>query len=332
MYRAVFRVLEPYLFRGPGEFDPSTRGVYSSASSFLVPSPSTVAGALATTFGYVETGFMEWDEAYSAVLGAKIRGPYLRRGLLYVENRINENRINEKFIRLDDVQKYCYLVKEQVCGGGKDIKKMEEISRSGFSPRKLMITGIGLMTRADMRKIADEEKGLIYTASFIDYFSDTKISNITIEFDIISGKMRTGSYAVRLGGEGRASLLEISESEGYICRIPERADLLYVLSPVLYETGAEFIGQLKAELGKMGDVGSVEVFGKIDLLGAGYSEVKRRRKPIYQALLPGSVIILEKSVDGSRIYEEGIGVGKELGFGSVIPVGGDESGNSSFKA
>jgi CRISPR-associated protein Cmr3 len=327
MYRAVFRVLEPYLFRGPGEFDPSTRGVYSSAFSFLVPSPSTVAGALATTFGYVETGSMEWDEAYSAVLGAKIRGPYLRRGLLYVENRINE-----KFIRLDDVQKYCYLVKEQVYGGRKDTKKMEEILRSGFSPRKLMITGIGLMTRTDMRKIADEERGLIYTASFIDYFSDTKISNITIEFDIISGKIRTGSYAVRLGGEGRASLLEISESEGYICRIPERADLLYVLSPVLYETGAEFIEQLKAELGKMGDVGSVKVFGKVDLLGAGYSEVKRRRKPIYQALLPGSVIILEKGVDGSRIYEEGIGAGKELGFGSVIPVGGGESGNSSFKA
>jgi CRISPR-associated protein Cmr3 len=327
MYRAVFRVLEPYLFRGPGEFDPSTRGVYSSAFSFLVPSPSTVAGALATTFGYVETGSMEWDEAYSAVLGAKIRGPYLRRGLLYVENRIIE-----KFISLDDVQEYCYLVKEQVYGRRKEMKKMEEILRSGFSPRKLMITGIGLMTRADMRKIADEERGLIYTASFIDYFSNTNISNITIEFDIISGKIRTGSYAVRLGGEGRASLLEISESEGYICRIPERADLLYVLSPVLYETGAEFIEQLKAELGKMGDVGSVKVFGKIDLLGAGYSEVKRRRKPIYQALLPGSVIILEKGVDGSRIYEEGIGVGKELGFGSVIPVGGGESGNSSFKA
>jgi CRISPR/Cas system endoribonuclease Cas6 (RAMP superfamily) len=35
------------------------------------------------------------------------------------------------------------------------------------------------------------------------------------------------------------------------------------------------------------------------------------------------VIFLERGVEGREVYEKGIGVGRELGFGSVIPVGGD---------
>jgi CRISPR-associated protein Cmr3 len=319
MYRALFRVLEPYLFRGPGEFDPSTRGVYSSAYSLLVPSPSTIAGAIATTFEYMDTSSAEWDYAYSIVLkGAKLRGPYLRRGSTYYV----ENRVNGVFLRLDDVSSYSDMKRRQLCGEMIEEQKEREIMKRGFIPKKLTFTGIGLKTRTDeMRKIADEERGLIYTANFIDYLSgkDVKDANIetTIEFDVISEKMETGKYIVRLGGEGRTSFLEILKVDSYICRIPERTNLLYVLSPILYETGIEFVKKLKEELWEAGDI---KIYGKIEILGTGYSEVREKRKPIYQALLPGSVISLERSVEGRRIYEEGVGVGKELGFGSVIPV------------
>jgi len=319
MYRAVFKVIEPYFFRGPGEFDPSARGVYSSAYSLLAPNPSTTAGALATVFGYVDTSMMDWDEAYSAVLkGARIRGPYLRRGSLYHV----ENRVDEIFLRLDDVQNYSYLRRGQLDEKEKLEEKVREIMYLGFTPGRLTMVGIGLMTRVDMRKIADEERGLIYTVDFIDYLSgiDAKIgpTDIAIEFDIISENMRSGKYVVRLGGEGRTSLLEILEAKDYICKIPEKTNLLYVLSPILYETGSNFIEQLKNEI----EGGEVKVCGKIGLLGAGYSEVRRRRKPIYQALLPGSIIVLEKEVKGFKIYEEGIGIGRQLGFGSVIPIEG----------
>jgi CRISPR-associated protein Cmr3 len=177
------------------------------------------------------------------------------------------------------------------------------------------------MTRTEMRKIADEEKGLIYTTTLIDYLFDPKFTDVTIELDIISKKIEVGRYLVRLGGEGKGSLLEISKADDYICKIPEIANLLYVLSPILYETGSDFVEQLKSEIS---DAGDMEICGKIGLLGAGYSNVRRKRKPIYQALLPGSVILLEKNIEGRKIYEEGVGIGKELGFGSVIPVGGDE--------
>jgi len=319
MYRALFRVLEPYLFRGPGEFDPSTRGVYSSAYSLLAPSPSSAAGAIATTFEYMDTSSAEWDYAYSIVLkGAKLRGPYLRRGSTYYV----ENRVNGVFLRLDDVSSYSNMKRRQLCGEMIEEQKEREIMKRGFAPKKLTFTGIGLKTRTEeMRKIADEERGLIYTASFIDYLSGKNVKDVdietTIEFDVISEKMETGKYIVRLGGEGRTSLLEILKVDSYICRIPERTNLLYVSSPILYETGIEFVKKLKEELWEAGDI---KIYGKIEILSAGYSEVRKKRKPIYQALLPGSVISLERSVEGRRIYEKGVGVGKELGFGSVIPV------------
>jgi CRISPR-associated protein Cmr3 len=316
LYRAVFRALEPYLFRGPGEFDPSTRGVYSSASSLPVPSPSTVAGALATTYEYVDTKSMDWDRAYSMILKAKVRGPYLRVGsVIYVEDRVDE-----VFIQLSDIKKYSHFKKRRLSGEEDSEKKVEEIC-SVFDPKKMMMTGIGLMTRTEMRKIADEEKGLIYTTTLIDYLFDPKFTDVTIELDIISKKIEVRRYLVRLGGEGKGSLLEISKADDYICKIPEIANLLYVLSPILYETGSDFVEQLKSEIS---DAGDMEICGKIGLLGAGYSNVRRRRKPIYQALLPGSVILLEKNIEGRKIYEEGVGIGKELGFGSVIPVEGDE--------
>jgi CRISPR-associated protein Cmr3 len=315
MYRAAFKILEPYLFRGSGEFDPSTRGVYSSAYSLLVPSPSTAAGAIATVFEYIDTRSLGWDSAYSIVLrGARLRGPYLRRGSLYYV----ENRIDGVFLRLEDVPSYSNMKKKQLYGEIDERLEEEEkkLARRGFVPKKLTFVGIGLRTRIDMRKIADEEGGLIYTVNFIDYNRDSEIDT-AIEFDIISEKMEIGKHIVRLGGERRASLLEISKVDSCICRIPEDVNLLYVLSPVLYETGIEFTKRLREELR---EVGEVRVYGRIETLGAGYSEIRRKRKPIYQALLPGSVISLEKSIKGRKIYEEGIGVGKEIGFGSVIPV------------
>jgi CRISPR-associated protein Cmr3 len=252
---------------------------------------------------------MSWDEAYSRMLGVRMRGPYLRKGsVIYVEDRVDG-----KFIRLEDVEEYCSL-KRDLSKGSEE--KLREILSRGFSPRVLTVTGIGLKTRREILKVADEDRGLIYTATFIDYLSDMELDT-TIELDLVSGEIETGRYVVRLGGEGRVSLLEVSEADSYICDIPERAHLLYVLSPILYETGRYFVEILRKEIGE------AEVYGKIDLLGTGYSEIRKRRKPIYQALLPGSVIFLERGVGGREIYEKGIGVGRELGFGSVIPVGGE---------
>jgi len=320
IYRAKFRVLEQYLFRGPGEFDPSTRGVYSAASSTLLPSPATVAGSLATTRSYVDTEQLGWIDAYLHVLGRdiRIRGPYLRRESLLVEDRVHK-----VFLKMEDVENYCLIIKDLLERDKREgaEKKLKELANSGFEPKRAQFVGVGLRTRKDLRKVADEEAGLIYLAEFIDYISDSNFA--TIELDLISSNVATGRYVVKFGGEGRISLLEVEKAESYAYQVPEKAKFLYTASPVLFKTGKGFVEQLKEEMSKIG-VKKIKIYGRIGLLGAGYSEVKGKRKPIYQALLPGSVIILDEKVGNTgRIYEEGIGIGREIGFGTVLPVGGD---------
>lgn len=316
------------MFRGPGEFDPSTRGVYSAASSTLSPSPATTAGSIATTRPYLDTRQFSWIDSYLSVLGreTRIRGPYLRRESLFVENRVHE-----VFLKVEDIRKYCLLV-ENLFEGDKREKAREEImnivkdKNRGFRPEKIQTVGIGLKTRKGLGKIADEEAGLIYLANFIDYIVlwQDRLDFASIELDLISSDAVAGRYAVKLGGEGRISLLEIEKADSYAYHVPESSKFLYVASPLLLRTGKDVIGQIKEEMSKMG-VKNVKIYGRVGLLGAGYSEIRRRRKPIYQALLPGSVIILDREIGDSRkIYEEGIGIGREIGFGTVLPVGGGE--------
>ncbi|MEM4563666.1 MAG: type III-B CRISPR module-associated Cmr3 family protein, partial [Thermofilum sp.] len=46
VYQVRVKPLEPLMLRGPGEFDPSARGVSASAVSQAFLAPSTVAGLL----------------------------------------------------------------------------------------------------------------------------------------------------------------------------------------------------------------------------------------------------------------------------------------------
>jgi CRISPR-associated protein Cmr3 len=43
---ALFKLQEPMLFRGSMEFSPNVRGPKTIATSLILPTPSTIAGAL----------------------------------------------------------------------------------------------------------------------------------------------------------------------------------------------------------------------------------------------------------------------------------------------
>jgi len=46
----------------------------------------------------------------------------------------------------------------------------------------------------------------------------------------------------------------------------------------------------------------------------------KKRKPIYQALIPGSLIFLSNEKDGRELYRGGLGFAKEMGYGTVMPL------------
>jgi CRISPR-associated protein Cmr3 len=326
---AKFKLLQPMLFRSAGEFDPSSRGVYSRATSFILPTPSTIAGVLATIFGsnFNETG--DWLCEYKNALGnLSLRGPFIKiikkdeqRQQTYLDFSFKGRLISYEFLKeyvtivKKIIEEKNYRTKEKL------LKYLSELMNNKdkfFKPKKQERIGIGLKVRRENGdKVVDEGKGLIYSAEYVDYmFDDNLIAEIY--YDIVGiGNIKKGHYQIKLGGEGRISQLIVEDGDiGNIIKIENEGDVLYVVSPMLYETGKDIKSMIKNEINKK----VREIYGKVDLFGAGFSLLNERRKPIYQALVPGSLIFLEENINGQDIYKKGLGYGKEIGYGTILAI------------
>jgi CRISPR-associated protein Cmr3 len=327
---AKFRIFQSMMFRKSGEFDPSSRGVYSKASSFIVPTPSTLVGALASLYisSYVKA--QNWVDEYRVTLNNAIfKGPFLKIGnMLYFDCNLERLLIPQQYL-----YNYVQIVNEIINAKSsreiedineKKKKLIEKIKKEGCVFKMQERVGIGLKVREEGGKIVDEERGKIYNVEYIEY-ADFRNKDILVEIylDVInSGNVNVGKHYIKLGGEGRIVKLSIEESKLSIfddlknqLKIADEANALYISSPLLCETGISIKDIIKNDVKQ-----EVEIYGSIDIIGAGYSLARKRRKPIYQVLLPGSMIFIKGRINSREIYNRGLGFAKELGYGTVIPV------------
>ena len=96
-------------------------------------------------------------------------------------------------------------------------------------------------------------------------------------------------------------------------------------STVVYPGKTEIENYLKEEIEKAcnGRVKEMLVDGTVSVVGLGYSLRFHERKPLYNAVMPGSIIYVkvEKCESKPRdLYIRGLGVLSHLGFGTIIPV------------
>jgi CRISPR-associated protein Cmr3 len=322
---AKFKILGSMFFRGPGEFDPSSRGVYSMGRSFILPTPSTIAGVFATLFGSNFSPSQDWLSEYkNALRNVTIRGPFVR-----IISKGKENSgiyldfsFKNKLISYNALKEYANKIKRVIAENNYAIKEKildeldEELKNKTVSPKLQERIGVGLKVRKENIKVVDEDKGLIYSAQYVDYsFGDYLMAEIYYEI-IGNSNIKVGSYNAKLGGEGRVCRLIIEEGGiEKLLKLDEKANVLYVASPILYDTGKDILEVIKNELST-----EIEVYGKVTLLGAGYSLLNKKRKPIYQALIPGSLIFLSTEKNGWELYRSGLGFAKEIGYGTVIPL------------
>ena len=311
-------------FRGPGEFDPSSRGVYSMGRSFILPTPSTIAGVFATLFGSNFSPSQDWLSEYRNTLGnITIRGPFVQ--IINKDKSKNSDiyldfSLRNKLISYNALEDYANKIKRIITENNYAVKEKildeldEELKNKAISPKLQERIGIGLKVRKDNIKVVEES--LIYSVQYVDYsFGDYLMTEIYYEI-IGDSDIKVGSYNAKLGGEGRVCQLIIEEDDiEKLLKIDEKANVLYVASPVLYDTGKDILEIIKSELSS-----EIEVYGKVTLLGAGYSLLNKKRKPIYQALIPGSLIFLSTEKNGRELYRSGLGFAKEIGYGTVIPL------------
>jgi len=315
-------------FRSSGEFDPTSRGVYSRAASLILPTPSTIAGVLATIFGSNFQKFNDWVLEYKSTLGNVIlRGPLVKitKKDKQAQKLYLDFSFKGRLISYEALNEYATKIKKII--DAKDSRTKENLqdelknlmkNKDKFlKPKKQERIGIGLKVRKEKgNKVVDEDQGLIYTAEYVDYiFEDNLLVEIYYEM-LGDGIIKKGSYQIKLGGEGRISQLIIEDEEiSNIIKFEKEGNVLYVASPLFYETGKDIKDAIEKELNKK----IIEIYGEVRLLGAGYSLLRDRRKPIYQALVPGSLIFLENSIDLQSIYNN-LGYGKDIGYGTVLPL------------
>lgn len=340
------------MFRGASEFSPASRGPQTGAWSRSFPPPSTIAGALATLILQYENRTpvggrpSAWYEEVTDFLGGRgstvLRGPYLidGNGDAYVQYK-------DGLLLLDELEKG--LTKGDLLEATKDLGK----AAKKFELGRVDLIGIKL---SDVRKAAgSDERGLLYSMTMVDYgkIGSQKNINCSIMVEVkASDSLREALETpkiMRLGGEGR--LVEIMAKElqpvSEFVRAEDRRTRglrLYVATPLLFEasprlfskeqveveTGTVFLSydlkeKVSAHLGEAGFKATpIRVAGILRILG-GFSVARAFRKPMYASLQPGSVIEVSRDLpftqeEYSKVYSEGLGLFRDLGYGTVIPV------------
>jgi len=300
--------LEPLMLRGSGEYDPSSRGVFSHAQSLLFPRPSTIIGMLISTFmslGHTNLkciNINSWSDlldCYSStfdVLGIKtIRGSYLynpKENEVYVPLRLDKRVLLVNYRQLI----HCLLAhpdygnvldklfldpyNEELLYALKDVSRVLE-EKYSLEVEEHWRVGIGLKVRKERGYTKTTEEGYIYTARYIAYLKD-----IEIRFKIIvrnkEAKVRSligKTLLVKFGGEHRAVRMTIDdEVSDIIDDVLNMTTFNYalLLSPMpLYNR--VYLGYI----------------GEYDIIGLGFSIARKRRKPLYPAILEGSVMRVE---------------------------------------
>ncbi|MEM2158432.1 MAG: type III-B CRISPR module-associated Cmr3 family protein [Sulfolobales archaeon] len=299
-----FRMVESMMFRGPGEFDPFVRGTYSKALSLILPTPSTIAGVLATycisKFNKSIPTVKSWIEEYLSILGndVSIKGP-----MLLMDNEFFvEDKCLNSFLSFEELKEKCRMEYKRFNSIRKiddleDYIKLEKLKFKKKVLRDIRI-GVGLQVRNGVKTV--KEEGGLYSAEYLDYRSlaSKKEQPIEVLADIkgkLVNELLEQHAIVKLGGETRIALMKCSKGNRILSEIREKLwhgkekyrgiIALYLATPALLKGGEKVEEYIKKWMKKQ-NFEFKGILGESEVLGAGYSINKDRRKPIYTSLKP----------------------------------------------
>jgi len=143
--------------------------------------------------------------------------------------------------------------------------------------------------------------------------SASKENFVEYLYELEGIKIESRKAIVRLGGESRLAVLELKE--GNIPLSQEKKKYHILLSPCILSRSEEKLINVNNLTAKEGT--KVErIYGRPELLGIGFSEVLKRRRPLMPQLRPGSVILFN-TPEKSKSW---IGELNKYGYGSIIGI------------
>jgi len=340
MWRSLkFRPIGPLALRGPGEI---STGFH--LGHIPLPLPSTLIGSISavgwhlsgrtpSTSNKIERILINVKKALNCKVKC-IRGPYLRYGGEWhiwagsgVVN-LNPDGIREWINRQNK--------------GERPGKRAKEIEKYDHYPKELSIKEDGPIavynrTSASLdrkRKVVKFEGGALFTVPYVDFNGE-----IILDFNCDSDEEMNydREFVVRLGGESRISRVSIEKGGGLYNKLEEiwrdrdGGECIAVLaSLMLLEDKISEVGDLIKLLEKefngssasfKDEIYSVHPRVRVEVINfyPGYDEVMNKKEKMIKAILPGAAFPLEVR-DWRKVYSNGIGKFREIGYGTIVPI------------
>lgn len=318
------------MLRGPGEFDPSARGVASAAVSQAWPSPSTLTGLLISgLLQQLPPRASDWRGYVEKVLGLLdhlgvewVRGPYLVvEGRCYFPLRLGERLLAVGRERLRDVA-------EALRPGRRGAPELlRGLAEERVMPRVLERVGVALRAREGSKTVRE---GYLFSAA---YAALPKGGCVAVEVESRASLASLHGAAMPLGGEGRIARIEVEEARPIIGGLEGfEGGYALLLSPLILPEGAGAVregGRVRVEVG--GRPVLELAWGSVGVRGLGFSIAEGRRKPMYPAVHEGSIVRIEggcRDLGRLGLYACMRGAGDDelleflgrTGFGSFAPL------------
>ncbi|QIW22850.1 hypothetical protein EWF20_00870 [Sulfolobus sp. S-194] len=275
----LIKPLKPVSFRWGGEFSPILSGPMNKGISEPLPLPSTIVGFLYSITknagNKINVNKLSLESDLNTVK-VKLWGP-----LLYTKGGYYAHSYPGKVIKLNN-----WKIVEEL-----DVVKVLNV-----------INKIGIGIEGDSKTV---KESLLYTQQLIKI----KEGGIVVETD---HEVKEGYYT--MGGESSIVKVEVLKD----LEIPQKGELGLVLSPIILKpvnkiVAIEDLYEMEIDgLGKLKDVMTDNLAIRIGLIGLGFNIAYGVRRPIYPAIMPGSII--------SYRERSNLGLFRENGWGSVLPI------------
>jgi CRISPR-associated protein Cmr3 len=308
----LIKPVEPMFFRWSGEYSPNFSGPMNKGVSEPLPLMSTIAGALYKAVkGLDRLKPGEEVEQFKGVLG-ELWGP-----LIYVKGKRKKGGNKGEYLLVHQYPGKLLVLRLEESGvvlnrikkeekGGDDENEADEII-----PKQVSKIGVG----RDLAKRSAMDH-LLYSSQFVDFYATIRGEFENVEkwgIYVETGVKYEG--VLELGGEGR-----LAKVEKFDLKIPEsKGELSILLSPALLSVGSGkwvLIDDILNEKVENYTLKDIVCGAKIGVIGTGFNTSMRARRPLYPALMPGSIL---------KVRDRKIGELKELGWGSLLGFS-DENG------
>lgn len=321
----LFTPLEPICFRWYGSYTWLTTGPSSQAVSEPLPLPSTLVGALVYGLAVTKNRFR------SIVRGSAKNPEDLLKDLIELL-RLNGCNCSEVILRGP------YIISQRgialhLMGGHLVVVNGGKLSIIN----SVRVIDKGVALRRDTKSTVQH---MLYSIEYVDLVQ--VLGEYKIAVDILcneSCELMLEPVIMRLGSDGRAAKMSVGVVENNLSRIISEVSsgLFYVASPILLSSS-----HLKTLMNK----GSMEIDSftisalskeelehllnekrdrllkyfrmKIQMLAAGYDMLRNSLREMFPAILPGSMIRIERSNKESLL--RGLGRYSYIAWGTVVPL------------